>query len=135
MSQYRWVLCVVCGSGLTWVTMIRSTSRRSGLGDGCLCQHVRLGKGLILAVYRKVMVLRLFFRMGSLVSSKPVRISAFARSGRISSTSMSRLAWPRSTHCMTAIEVMSLVHDAMNNTVSISRGFWVSSERTPKALA
>lgn len=33
------------------------------------------------------------------------------------------------------MEVMSLVHDAMNNIALISRGAWVLSERTPKDLA
>ena len=70
--------------------------------------------------------------------SIPVNIWIPFNSGRYFVTSASKSTRPRSTHCMMEIAVMSLVHDAIHMTVSMSRdseesGFF--RERKPMDLA
>lgn len=56
----------------------------------------------------------------SSLSSKPMSIFGSFHSGRIVEASSSSLSWPRSTHCITAMVVKSLVHQPIQWTASLS---------------
>jgi hypothetical protein len=59
----------------------------------------------------------------SLFSSNPVRITASFHSGRMVVISSSRLMRPRSTHCIAATQVTSLVADARQKVDSADKGW------------
>ena len=62
-----------------------------------------------------------FFFISAGLSSAPSAlemISRFFNFGRIRAISSSRSKWPRSTHCNTAMAVMSLIQEAMDKIVS-----------------
>jgi hypothetical protein len=84
--------------------------------------------------HRNVILFFLFFSSGAPLLSMPVKTSNSANSGRIVARSSSSPIKSRSTHCSTAIVVMSLVHDAINIMASSSKGFFSPSLRewTPK---
>ena len=84
--------------------------------------------------YRKVMVFLRFFIIGSSLSLKPVNIPNPANSGSNIATSSSSLICPRSMHCNAAIEVMSLVQEAIHMVVFMFIGSLVRSDLTPNAL-
>jgi hypothetical protein len=86
---------------------------------------------------RMVMGMVFFTNTGALVTrSKDVRISRSFNSGRNRQTSSSREKMPRSTQCIAATVVMSLVHDASQKTASVFRAAAsFSSDAVPKAFS
>lgn len=72
---------------------------------------------------RREILFSAFFKIGSsLPSLNPVIISISLNSVKIRERSSSRVMRPRSTHCIAAIEVMSLVHEAKMKVVFRSIG-------------
>jgi hypothetical protein len=58
----------------------------------------------------------------SFFSSNPVTITASFHSGRTAVMSSSRLMRPRSTHCIAATQVTSLVAEARQKVDSVDKG-------------
>lgn len=71
--------------------------------------------------YLRVIVFFAFFKTG-FPSSIPAKISASSSSGKRTETSSSNPMRPRSTHCITATEVASLVEDATQKVVVSDTG-------------
>lgn len=72
--------------------------------------------------------------MGWFDSSKPVMMPNIPSSGTMAVTSLSKVSWPRSTHCKTAIATISLVQDAILIKVSLFKGLegdWTLAEQLP----